>query len=449
MTVPARRPSRKRHARREAAAVVAYANEGELVISVARSALCAALLVRSFLLDGCSQAAVPMSIRISKAMVVVAVSFLVAVRARRRLLRPAAHVALALADVLLCYLALRGNVLHAGPEYTGLLRMPDTSFLIVILFGTALRLHASAVLAAIGASALSLSSLIALDRAVHGPQIALGKDIQVMALQMAMAGAASLASAWAARRALRGLAAEAARVSHGRRYLEDVLREHHDLRTLLSVAQVQLGLLRRDGALIDSGKSLTTAEEALDRITHIVNDIKTRTFGELAVTDRVAEVDPLGVLGSAVSVTRLRFPETAIEMVAPTAPPKVFVYGGERALAHVFVNLLVNACEGDGSRRARRVRVVVATKSDDDRLRIDFADDGPGFRPALLDDALQGGFTTKHGGSGIALPSIAAIVEVSGGSLQVRNLSAGGACVSLRLRIEVGLDSVPDLAAAG
>lgn len=434
---------------REAAPVVAYANEGELVISVARIALSLTLLVRSFLLDASSRAALPMSIRITKAAMVAAVSLWVAARARRRRLGLAAHVGLTLWDALICYVALRENVLHAGPEYTGLLRMPDTSFLIVIVFGTALRLYASAVLVAIGASALSLLSLIELDRAVHGAQIAIGKDIEVMVLQMAVAGAAALASSWAARRALRGLAEETARVTHGRRYLEDVLREHHDLRTLLSVAQLQLGLLRRDETVADTGGRLTAAEQAVDRITDIVNDIKTRTFGELAVTDRAAEVEPLAVLAGAVAVSRLRFPETAIEMAAPATPSKVLVYGGERALAHVFVNLLVNACEGDGSRRARRVRVLVAPETADDLLRIDFADDGPGFRPALLEDSFRSGFTTKREGSGVGLASISAIVEVSGGSLQVRNLSAGGACVSVRLRFEMGRDSLPDLAAVG
>jgi signal transduction histidine kinase len=102
----------------------------------------------------------------------------------------------------------------------------------------------------------------------------------------------------------------------------------------------------------------------------------------------------------------------------------------------VLVNLLVNACEGNGSRRARNVLVrLLPEQSARSHVRFELVDDGPGFHPELLQASLGGGLTTKPAGTGLGLSLIAHVVEASGGAIELRNLPEGGACVSMSLRL--------------
>ncbi len=112
---------------------------------------------------------------------------------------------------------------------------------------------------------------------------------------------------------------------------------------------------------------------------------------------------------------------------------------GSRALvlcsAHVLVNLLANACEGDGVRAARHAQVRLWRDPErPGHLTFEVADDGPGFPSELLATALRGGLTTKAEGTGVGLSLVARIVETSSGTIALENLPPGGARVVVRLR---------------
>jgi signal transduction histidine kinase len=420
--------------------VLAYANDGEMAIAVARVVLLLALAARFAFARPLAfgDTGVHVAQRLAGSVVGIAGSVWIVLLARRRRLRLGAHLACAAFDATLCFLGLRADVLWASGSYLGILRMPDIAFLSVLVFGSALRLYGTAVAAAVVLSTASLAWIVRLDRAVHGDRIGyLAKDVQVIALQLAAASAAALVAAWIARRALRHLAAEAGRATRGRRHLHEVLREHHDVRTLLSAARLHLGFLRRDRHSETGGDAearLDAVERAVEEVGDLLDGIKTRTFGELAVADDIAVVDPASILEGAVSVARERFPDTVVRAALPDSLPTVLLFGGDRALAHVVVNLLVNACEGDGGRRARHVDLrVTAERRPRSRLLFEIIDDGPGFPPDLLERPLNGGLTTKRHGSGLGLSLIAAILEPSGGTIRVQNASGQGARVSVWL----------------
>jgi signal transduction histidine kinase len=421
--------------------VVGYANNGEVAIGAARIALCLALLVRYCV------ARPPFyddpAVRVAQRLAGIAVGILISTwiiwRGRQRKLRIGAHVFCTVIDYAICFLGLRLDVLNANPAagYFGLLRMPDTAFLVVLVFGSALRLYWPVVFTSVALASLSLISLIRLDASVNGVPLAGSQisDLEVIGLQLAAAAAAAVVSAWAVHRAIRGLALEIERVTRGRRYLHEILREHHDLRTLLSTARLELGFLRRAGQPQAPDPHAAAAERAVEAIADIVDGIKTRTFGELVITDDIAAVDPVAIIDGAVAVARTRFPEVAIRTQLPAAAPRVLLFGGDRALAHVVLNVLVNACEGDGAGRASRIEVRLAQRpAEGGRIVLEVVDDGPGFRPEILQVSLRGGLTTKRDGTGIGLSLAAGIVEASGGALTVRNLDAAGACVAVQLR---------------
>ncbi len=424
------------------ALVVAYANDGEMVIAYSRITLVVLLLVRYPLGFGpherfFNESPSQILRRMVGMLICVALSVWVVKLARARKCNLGIHLFFSTFDVFFCFLALRSNVLW-GPShahYAGLLRMPDVAFLSMLLPGAALRLYWSAMATTFTLSALSLAYLVHLDTRVNGV-VARTSDVEIIAFQLAAIGAAAFVSAWAIRRMIRRLAREAEHVSRGRRHLHDVLREHHDVRTLLSTAQLQIGFLRRGSDGADPAARLAAVERAVEGVGTILDGIKTRTFGELTLTDDLTSVDALPIIRAAVAIVRSRFPNVDVAVTAASERASTLLFGGERAFAHVAINLLVNACEGDGIRRAQRVEVRVhPSQRRRDRMIFEFLDDGPGFRAELLRAPLKGGLTTKGDGSGLGLSLIASIVEASGGTIQIRNLPATGACVTLDLGV--------------
>jgi signal transduction histidine kinase len=103
-------------------------------------------------------------------------------------------------------------------------------------------------------------------------------------------------------------------------------------------------------------------------------------------------------------------------------------------LQQALHNLVVNGAEAIES-VGRQGRVTVrAVRSGDRDIRIDVADDGPGFPPAY-DITDPPPFTsTKSDGSGIGLTVVRSIAEAHGGRFSIQS-SARGASVSLSLPI--------------
>jgi signal transduction histidine kinase len=73
----------------------------------------------------------------------------------------------------------------------------------------------------------------------------------------------------------------------------------------------------------------------------------------------------------------------------------------------------------------------------DDAVRIEIADDGPGFTPDALAHATErfwrGDAAHPRGGTGLGLAIARTIVEANRGSLQLANAVDGGAVVTIKL----------------
>ena len=237
------------------------ANDGEMVIAVARMILSVALLVRYFILEGPGHGdpATRVLRRVTGSLLVIGLSALIMRRARAQALGRSAHTLCSVWDALVCFLGLRANILGACPGYDGILRMPDVAFLSVLVFSSALRLYWEAVVTSLLLNAASLAALISLDGAVNGPEVVAVKDVEIVCMQLAAAAAAALVCVWATCKLVRHLAGEGDRVARGRRYLDEMLLEHHDLRTLLGTATLQLGLVKRDIGGSDAAERLAAS----------------------------------------------------------------------------------------------------------------------------------------------------------------------------------------------
>ncbi|GGK73503.1 sensor histidine kinase [Mangrovihabitans endophyticus] len=204
----------------------------------------------------------------------------------------------------------------------------------------------------------------------------------------------------------------------------------HELRTPVAIlrGEIDLALAAVDDPQ-EVRQSLLAAQGQAVRLGHLAEDLlllARERIGSLVIhrepvdlTDLVqADADALGrVTGLTIDVG---------------GEPVVVEAEAER-LRQVLANLAANSAAA-GATSAR-----VTVRIDEQQARIDWADDGPGFPPALLDSAF-GRFVrgdasrTAATGAGLGLSIVRAVATAHGGTARLRNgPPLGGAVVTVRL----------------
>ncbi|WP_263383061.1 sensor histidine kinase [Granulicella arctica] len=112
---------------------------------------------------------------------------------------------------------------------------------------------------------------------------------------------------------------------------------------------------------------------------------------------------------------------------------QVVVTADRGRLLQVFDNLMENAVYSALHSAEEGGTVTISTTLDAEFARIDFADDGRGFTPAVLSHAMDPFYTTKDTGTGLGLSISFEIVQAHGGELLLANRDGGGAVASVRL----------------
>lgn len=140
-----------------------------------------------------------------------------------------------------------------------------------------------------------------------------------------------------------------------------------------------------------------------------------------------------GAVEEALGLARVqpRFARMRLEVEVPADLPPA---RADRAgLVQVFLNLALNAADASGGEGELRVRAEAAGE----RLRITFADRGPGIPPEHLRRIFDPFFTTKApgAGTGLGLAVCERIVAAAGGALAARNREGGGAELVVELPV--------------
>jgi signal transduction histidine kinase len=203
-------------------------------------------------------------------------------------------------------------------------------------------------------------------------------------------------------------------------------------------------------ALLDASRAPSLEGPELEKIREGVASLR-GTLGRLAVaiqeTRELGREVPLPAAGLE-AVPALALARETVAALAPRYPQVAFscratsrhaeqgaaaVGGGGASLRRIIENLATNACEGNGTRGARRVEVVVSAEPEARLLAIEVRDDGPGFPPALLARPIAPFAGTKTGGNGLGLYVAERLARASGGLLRRENLSEGGGRVTVYL----------------
>jgi len=201
----------------------------------------------------------------------------------------------------------------------------------------------------------------------------------------------------------------------------------HEINNPAAFVTVNLGVMR-DRFLAGSARAqevLPMLEDSLagmDRIREIVRDLKG------LARDRSIDVVDLGAIAQ--SALRMATHETRgrgkIERIAEDGA--IARVRGAR-IAQVVLNLVLNAAQAWPAGRTEN-RIVVRTRRDGDRARIEVADNGPGIDPSIAPQIFEPFFTTREGagGTGLGLWLARSIVEEEEGTLTFHDEPGGGAC---------------------
>ena len=112
------------------------------------------------------------------------------------------------------------------------------------------------------------------------------------------------------------------------------------------------------------------------------------------------------------------------------------MYGDDKLLQQVLVNILLNAIQA--SKEDSTIVLDARFEQDNEQVCIEIRDEGSGIADEYLSKIFDPFFTTKEEGkgTGLGLSVSYGIVKHHGGTIQLGNNEAGGACVSILLPVK-------------
>ncbi|WP_374429325.1 sensor histidine kinase [Ideonella dechloratans] len=192
--------------------------------------------------------------------------------------------------------------------------------------------------------------------------------------------------------------------------------------------------LRIDAALADLPSVIDGMTEGAHRTADIVNALK-----RFSVIDRVERgpVDLGQVVEQAIHwVRKGAAPDFRIDWTPPAAPVQVLGSAGQ--LLQVMLNLIQNAADACAGRPEGRLQITLEPpERPGGRLRLRFADNGPGIAPEHVARVFDPFFTTKPvgKGTGLGLSISYGLIDQHGGHLSLAPAAGGGAEFTVELPV--------------
>ncbi len=207
----------------------------------------------------------------------------------------------------------------------------------------------------------------------------------------------------------------------------------HEINNPLAVVLANLGCAAQDVAgwevdqprPADLGPAIADAQEAAERVRHIVKDLKLFSRGE---DDARGEVDVEQVLESSLRMAWNEIRHRA-QLVRRYGRVRA-VMGNESRLGQVFLNLIVNAAQAmpQGAANCNTLTVTTGFDAAEKRVWVEVADTGCGMPPDLLACLFTPFVTTKPRGvgTGLGLAICHRIVTSMGGLIHVTSAEGEG-----------------------
>jgi signal transduction histidine kinase len=228
---------------------------------------------------------------------------------------------------------------------------------------------------------------------------------------------------------LRDAVGRSAAAERERRFMVTAIA--HDLRTPLFTLRGSLEALERG---VGDGRYLDRAQNKAAHLDRLVSDLF--TFSRLEYAREAIAFDEVDVAQltrrAAEDVEALATARGSIVQVGDVTP-ELMVRGDADALLRVLTNLLDNAI------RHGRGLVVVSGQRVNGAVRIEVADNGPGFDPGDLPHVFEPLFRSDRarpaatGGAGLGLAIARRLARAHGGDVEAANDPGGGARTTVTL----------------
>ncbi|MGE5089574.1 MAG: ATP-binding protein [Candidatus Levyibacteriota bacterium] len=215
-------------------------------------------------------------------------------------------------------------------------------------------------------------------------------------------------------------------LSAQRRFTADAA---HELRTPLAALKLQLDLARRNGATQGAAASLDDLDAAVDRASHLVEQLMTLARVEPeALAMQQTRCDLVAIARDAIVARAALAAQKGIDLGLAHAEP-ASVDGDEASLAILLSNLLDNALRYTPSGG----RIDVTVRNDAGAPVLTVADNGPGIPAADRErvfDRFYRGAGSEEPGSGLGLSIVKRIADAHGASVSLDAPAAGTGLVA-------------------
>lgn len=183
----------------------------------------------------------------------------------------------------------------------------------------------------------------------------------------------------------------------------------------------------------DARANLKLISELTERMASIIAHLRAFARRDRHAPERVA-LQP--ALDDALALLAKRRRAMQVELIRDLPDATLWVQAGETRLRQVLGNLLGNALDALVATAPPR-RIWISTAQADEHLELRLRDNGPGFSAESLARAREPFFTTKTSaqGLGLGLAICDSLVRALDGELLLANHPAGGALITLRLRL--------------
>jgi len=206
----------------------------------------------------------------------------------------------------------------------------------------------------------------------------------------------------------------------------------HEVRNPLGVIRVSASMVQES---FDPGSEPHRACDFICEEIDRLNGIITALLGFARPTQpRLEPVHPEKLIDRALGVSAGELERRSIEVLRRAEPAVPELIADPDLLVQLLLDLVTNAAEamGEGGRLELRL------EADEELVRIEVADSGPGVPPEAAETVFEPFYTTKAAGTGLGLAMTARIAQSHGGRIHVvEHAGAGpggsGACFRVDL----------------
>lgn len=222
----------------------------------------------------------------------------------------------------------------------------------------------------------------------------------------------------------------------------------HELRTPLTIVKLRVEALQ-SGALNDPAvatRFLEEVESEVDRLGRLVSDLLELSRMEAGLSSKKRSQLDLGELVDDVCETfGIRAESLDIKIDKDISPNLPEIYGDEDGLYRVVNNLLDNAIRY--SPKGSKIVIRLFSKEDDQRVRLEVIDMGPGIAPEHLPHLFERFYRAEatrpksvavksSSGSGLGLAIAKSIVDIHGGKIGVQSELEKGSTFWVELPVD-------------